>query len=92
MAFKFIYFTFREVLEDSNFQQALCRIVEEPIPYFSQFSTHTIKLDELLSTAYIDPIQYKETKCHNGQEKGHLDTVCSELEQGHHRGKNSVME
>lgn len=29
----------REILEDSNFQQALHRIIDEPIPYFSQFST-----------------------------------------------------
>ena len=28
----------RELLEDSDFQSAVQRVVEEPVPYFSQFS------------------------------------------------------
>lgn len=38
-----IIFFCREILEDSNFQQALQRIIEEPIPYFSQISTHVLE-------------------------------------------------
>ena len=34
-----VCFTCRELLEDSNFHSAVQRVVEEPIPYFTQFSS-----------------------------------------------------
>ena len=34
-----VYPTCRELLEDSNFHSAVQRVVEEPIPYFTQFSS-----------------------------------------------------
>jgi hypothetical protein len=31
---------YRELLEDDNFHSALKRVVEEPVPYFAQLSSH----------------------------------------------------
>lgn len=55
----------REILEDSNFQQALHRIIDEPIPYFSQFSTH---LTEDVHSADGILSHQHSTFSHKGQE------------------------
>ena len=34
------FYSCRELLEDDNFHSAVKHVVEEPIPYFTQFSSH----------------------------------------------------
>lgn len=37
---------YRELLEDDNFHTALKRVVEEPVPYFAQLSSHQSRQSE----------------------------------------------
>lgn len=53
-----LYLLSREILDDSNFQKALGRIVEEPIPYFSQFSARFSKKTDG-KTSYNSPIGFQ---------------------------------
>ena len=47
-----ICYTCRELLEDSNFHSAVQRVVEEPIPYFTQFSSCPQPSEATIQSAY----------------------------------------